>query len=361
MRKETMRNYVWDIMNDRISGWRGKGVAAFLKGCAFVYRFGVLTVSWLYAKRLFPSCALGRPTICVGNITVGGTGKTPVVQWVVSYLKFQGLKPAVLTRGYMARTGTGPKGQFSDEAVLLFESLNVPVIVDPNRCRGAARAIHDHNPDVFVMDDGFQHWRARRDLDIVVINAANPFGNGEVLPRGILREPLSALKRADLFILNKVDVAGDRAAGTESLLKRMFPATPVVSSVYGIAGCQDLGGKDIHLSAMELNEPVFVVSSIGDPQSFQSTLLKCSIGIAGSRHFPDHHMYTEKDIVEVCDAMHKAGVQRLCVTHKDAVKLRSFQKEFQDRNIACLVILIQVVIDHGKEQLCSRIRNLRPV
>ncbi len=355
-----MRDYMWDIMNDRTSGWGGKCLGLFLKACAYIYMAAVVLVCWLYGKRVLPSYNLGRPTICVGNITMGGTGKTPVVQWVVSYLKSKGVKPVILTRGYMAQPKSGDAPFLSDEAALLSESLKVPVVIDKSRRRGAERAIKDFEVDVFVMDDGFQHWQARRDLDIVVINATNPFGNGEVLPRGILREPLSALGRAHIFVLNKVDVANDQGEAARDVLAKRFPHIPIAAASYVITGYQDLEGHALPVSENGFYDPVFVVSSIGDPESFKRMLMNQSVTVAACRCFPDHYAYTKKDIGKIVEEMQKSGVRRVLTTHKDAVKLKCFQTEFQNQNMECWVVLIHAVINHGKKELYSRINSICP-
>ncbi len=357
MRKSTIRDYLWDVMNDRAPGLKGGAVSLLLKGCSIFYKLAVIVMRWLYQRRVLSSHKLGRPVICIGNITVGGTGKTPVVQWVVSALKADGLNPVVLTRGYMARSQSAAGSVLSDEAVLLSESLGVPVIVDKDRRRGAAKAIREFEVDVFVMDDGFQHWRVKRDLDIVVINSANPFGNGEVLPRGILREPLSALGRAGYFILNKADVAEDHGKKTKGFLKEKFPHIPLVVAGYSISEYQDLQGRHLHLSEEQLRQPAFVVCSIGDPESFRRKLLDQRVQVTGFHDYPDHCVFSGQDVDDICKEVKRSGTGRVFMTHKDAVKLRAFHRQFQEKQIECCVVFIRVGIEDGKEELISRIRR----
>src|SRR3989344_3685960 len=192
-----MRKYFYSLMTDRIHTPVAKAIQGVLWLFSILYGVVVRALVLIYKFRLAPSCRLGKPVISIGNITLGGVGKTPLVECVVRFLKDKGLEPVVLIRGYGADKQVG-----SDEAKLLEESLpGIPVLVGANRVKNARDFLTRNAADVFVLDDGFQHWRLRRDLDIVAINATNPFGNRHLLPRGILREPLSALRRADIFVL----------------------------------------------------------------------------------------------------------------------------------------------------------------
>ena len=186
--------------------------------CSYLFKAIVLLRSFLYRKGIFKSHRLPCKVISIGNITVGGTGKTPVTCLIARYLKDAGCRVTVLSRGYRAQGGTEPlivsddkhviagPEIAGDEAVMLAHKLpGVPVLAGKNRFLLGQRAVHDFSAQAVLLDDGFQHYPLQRDLDIVLINARNPFGNGFLLPRGTLREPLSALSRAPLIVLTKVE------------------------------------------------------------------------------------------------------------------------------------------------------------
>src|SRR5205814_1694442 len=188
-----------------------------------------------YSRGILRSARAARPVISVGNITTGGTGKTPVVRWLASRLRDQGKHVAILLRGYKSAGAAG-----SDERELLDRLLNAstsdnPVIVhaNPDRVAGAAETLQKHpDVDVFVLDDGFQHRRLQRDFDLVLIDATNPFGFGHVLPRGLLREPLGGLGRASALLITRCDQVAHEALGqVEQKLKWFAPAAPVLHSI----------------------------------------------------------------------------------------------------------------------------------
>ena len=208
-----------------ISGENTSAIARVVRGLAGVvepfYSAAMRVRNAAYDRGLFHAHDLGRPTISVGNITTGGTGKTPVVIWLARQLREQGRRPAILLRGYGATQQHG-----SDEAALLEQSLNsnstirIPVQANPSRVRGAAEVLQKSpEVDFFLLDDAFQHRRAKRDFNLVLINATEPFGFGHVLPRGLLREPLAGLKRADAFLITRCSLASTEAV---AVIDRLF-------------------------------------------------------------------------------------------------------------------------------------------
>ena len=262
---------------------------------------------------------LPRPAISVGNITAGGTGKTPVVQWLCEQLRASGRHPAILLRGYKS------KGGLSDEQRMLDRSLNgpglVPIVVQANPDRFAAgnEVLRDHpDVDLFVLDDGFQHRRLARDFDLVLISATDPFGFNHVHPRGLLREPLSSLKRAGALLITRAsEVDPDVLAQIERRLRQHSPTAPIyhadhiqmgVRSEAGFEPIESLAGKRI-----------FAFCGLGNPASFFRQLQSHGADLVGSMAFPDHHAYDDGDLAEIDRSAGNA--QMILTTEKDWVKL----------------------------------------
>jgi tetraacyldisaccharide 4'-kinase len=257
------------------------------------------------------------PVISIGNITVGGTGKTPLVIETVRRLQRLGRRPAILTRGYGAAAG-----QIPDEAKEFSDALpNVPVVIDPDRVAAAATARADLAADCVVVDDGFQHRRLRRDLDVVVIDALDPWGGGWVLPAGRLREPLSSLARADLFIVSRANqVAPSVMSQIESVLARRAPRARVCratvepeSIVYHDARIEDAEALAYHC--------VLPVCGLGNPTTFQRLVETLAGRVCPPIVFRDHQRYTPRHVRRVTRAAERRGADLVVTTRKDWVKL----------------------------------------
>ena len=195
--KEKIKTYYIDLVKDKRKGALAAFFSFFLLLISFIYGFFVKLTLRCYQMKLFKSYRPGCRLISVGNISWGGTGKTPLVEALAKFLQQEGKKPAVLIRGYG-----------KDEIYMLKDKLkDIPVLAGRNRIRTARYALKHYGADTIILDDGFQHWRLERDLDIVLIDVKFPFGNRSLTPRGILREPLSSLSRADVFGLTNSDLA----------------------------------------------------------------------------------------------------------------------------------------------------------
>jgi len=267
-----------------------------------------------YHAGIMRRCAAGVPVICVGNITCGGTGKTPMVAWVVRLLKGAGRKPAILTRGYKAVEGR------SDEAELLADLASVPVVVNADRAAGAKQAVAG-GADALVMDDGFQHMRLRRDLDIVLIDATDPFGGG-LLPAGLRREPLSALRDAGAVVITRSnEIAKERLEKLKTRVSRLAPAATVHAAVHKPVAVIDEGGGRRSASALD-GRGVLAFCGIGNAGSFFATLERLGARLAGRRALGDHVHYTARIIESLARAAEDARAELLVTTQKDFVKLR---------------------------------------
>lgn len=298
---------------------RGIGANAW-RGALRVAEVGFAAVvtlrNALYDRGVLSAADLGRPAISVGNITAGGTGKTPVVQWLARNLQAAGRRPAVLLRGYTRGGG------MSDEAALLEESLpGVRVVADADRQRGAAAAlVADGAIDCFLLDDGMQHRRARRQGELVLINARAPFGIGHLHPRGLLREPLASLRRATAVLITH---ASEVSAGeVDALQQRLREHTeaPIFHCDHRHAGLVSEAGAEA-LERLE-QERFLAFAGIGNPASLERALEGYGDRYAGFVSFADHHAYTADDLQRLESECLARGASVLVTTEKDWVKLR---------------------------------------
>lgn len=308
----------------------GYGLAMRLR--AFLYRKNLVLKSW----------RLPVPVISVGNLTLGGTGKTPMVRYLASLLRQQGRRPAIVSRGYGGRaTGRanvvsdGTKTLLSpqlagDEPFMLAGILpGVPVLTGAARIHPARQAICDFGADCVIMDDGFQHLALERDLNLVLFSAGTLLGSGRVFPGGILREPISALERAHAFV-----ITGDNADKHEKVekfrhwLKSKFPEQPVFTGEYLISGIKgSLGGEQGPTLAEARGMRLFAFAGIADPGSFLRTLREAGFSPVGFRGFGDHHHYSDRDIRALINAARANEAAALITTEKDLVKLKAITAE----------------------------------
>jgi len=304
-----------DILSGRGEGIAPAGLRAGLRLASWPYAGVMRLRRWAYRLGLLPSRAAGVPVICVGNLTTGGTGKTPMVAWVVERLEAAGRSPAILTRGYRA----GPDGE-SDEARLLAERTGAPVIVNADRVAGAAEAVAG-GADVLVMDDGFQHRRLRRDLDIVLIDAVEPFGFDRCLPGGLLREPLSALRDAGAVVVTHCDEAPtEHVDALADLLQRRCPHAVHARAVHRPVSLIDPAGEAKPLDAL-LGRRVYAFCGLGSPEHFFTSLGRLGARITGRRALEDHAAYSGALLDELAGDARRAEASVLVTTEKDHVKL----------------------------------------
>ena len=263
----------------------------------------------------------GVPVISVGNITAGGTGKTPLVAYLAHLLHIHRRRPAILSRGYGHHEGSG----VDDENAMLGRMAgHTPVVVDADRVRGARTAIERHDADVLILDDGFQHRRLARDLDIVLIDALHPFGAGHLLPRGLLREPLTELGRAGLLLITRAGLVGfDRLAAIRARLHELAPGVPTAACRTVPTGLLPLGtGAEDAVGLDVLREGRWgAFCGIGNPDGFRGTLAGTGADLAFLDVFGDHHDYTRPDVDAVLARASSADCTGVVTTEKDAVKV----------------------------------------
>lgn len=297
----------------------------------------------LYDRRVLRSHSLGARTISIGNITAGGTGKTPLVALVSEILAGAGEKVCILTRGYgrenerlrvlvsdgesvLADARTG-----GDEPVELARKLigKAVVVADSDRVAAAAWAKDKFGITAFVLDDAFQHRRAERDVDIVCVDATNPFGNGRLLPEGTLRESAGNLKRASAIVVTRIDLI-ENASRLTSELSTLNPIAPIFLASSVIADPDD----------SDLQRPAFAFCGVGNPESFFELLKRNGYALKASRRFSDHHFYTRNDVIDIEREARNSSAQMLLTTAKDMVKLENAEFE-----MPCRVVGVRIEID----------------
>jgi len=311
-----MRAYLYLLATDQKQG----PVAGVLKFFLYLLSlaYGLIVRLLIVYCRLFPK-PLGCKVISVGNITVGGTGKTVLVEYVAGFLQQQGHKAAIISRGYKRKNSA-----LGDEPYMLSQKLpGIPLIVDANRQRAALRAVREHGVDTVILDDALQQWRLIKDLEIVTIDATNPFGNRCLLPRGLLRQPLSSLKAADIFVLTKVNLAAELKS-TKETLSKLNPGAGIVESVHQPIGFYAYGNPDNLLPMESLaGKRAIIFCGIGDPQSFAALIRGLGVTIEQFFQFPDHHHYSASDLRKITRAGQAEFAGIIITTEKDASRIKA--------------------------------------
>ena len=274
---------------------------------------------------------LPKPVISVGNITVGGTGKTSFVRLLLEMLEKEGLRTAVLSRGYK-RTGRGLRVVSKGGGPLLgYESCgdepwmianwgtNAAVLVSRDRFEAGLAAMEEYSPDAFVLDDGFQHVSLERDLDIVLLDCTNAFGNGRIIPFGLLREPLSALRRADLIVVTRCNQS-DIVEAVETLARQFARGVPLMRASHEPELLVSCDQKALDLGELR-GRPVYAFSGIGNHSSFYLSVLQCGGDVKDRKPFPDHHKYTRDELLVMEREARGSGAEWLLTTEKDMVRI----------------------------------------
>lgn len=261
------------------------------------------------------------PVISVGNITTGGTGKTPFVAYLARWFRDKGLKTVLLSRGYRS----GPEQANDEKRVLAQLCPDVPHLQQPDRVASARRACDALQAQVLILDDGFQHRRLARNLDIVLVDALNPWGFGHLLPRGLLREPVGALARADLVVITRANQC--TAEDLQALIARIRQVQDddsIVRATYPADCLLNAEGTTAELSSLA-GEPVGAFCGIGNPHAFRKTLVENGYQVAFLDSFPDHHHYRTDQLNALAETATKQKVSALLTTQKDLVKIDAGQ------------------------------------
>jgi len=377
MKKKAVDFYLACINNER-----GKVLSLFRSLFFILSQFYYLAIKarWLiYRLGIVHEIRIPCTVISVGNITWGGTGKTPAVIMIAKLLGEMGKRVAVLSRGYGRKVEKSKKSEISvvpegkkvllssreagDEPYLLSKNLpGIPIIVGKNRIKSGKYAIEKFTSEVVVLDDGFQYWRLSRDLDIVTIDSLNPYGNSYLIPRGQLREPISHLSRADIFLLTRANLVSkedlDRITGD---LERLNPESIIVESVHRPKYLQGLFcGEKKGLDFIR-DRRVVAFSSIGNPLSFEKTLEGLGAKVIKIFQFPDHHNYNRRDfwkIEAMCRSDLEKGEAIAVTTEKDGVRLEgSISPEADSVRWEIWILKVELEIIRGKEEWLRKIES----
>jgi len=369
-----MQDYLYNLATDKIKGFIPAAIKLFLFILSIIY--GLVVRILIFFELIFPR-RLNCKVISVGNITLGGTGKTSLVEYIARYLKQNDHFVAILSRGYKRKTighyglslpagkaGTIDYEAMGDEPYMLAKNLgDMPVLVDKDRMRAAQQAIHDYQVDTAVLDDGFQQWRIKKDLEIVTIDATNPFGNRHLMPRGILRQPLSSLGRADVFVLTKTNLVPN-IKDTRDFLAHINPKALIFESIHQPLGLYKIDNPNELLSLETFEgKSATLFSGIGDPDSFEKIIKNLGIKIGLSLKFRDHYNYNQADLDKIIKSSQDKNIDLIITTQKDAVRVSNSQLTTylpvrQAGNSQLLVLRIGIKIIEDEDRFHNRLLKL---
>ena len=348
-----------------------------------VYRTAVQFRLWLYDKRVIRNHALGCLVVSIGNISCGGTGKTPVVEVFAKTLSAQGRRVAILSRGYRSKKRSlwykltrmfehqklevQPKivsdGQnllmdsmyAGDEPYMLASNLrDVAVLVDKDRVKAGLYAIRHYRTDVLILDDGFQYLMLKPHINIVLVDSTDPFGNGHVLPRGILREPIKNIRRADYIFLSKSD-GSPRLRHLKAFLRRHNRRAEIIECCHQPKYIERVYNRGVREGLERLRgAKVAALSAIAVPASFERFLVSLGAELVARKSYADHHRYTQQEIIDFINEAKQAGAEFIMTTEKDAVRIPKLDR----RDIPLYFLRVEINILSGREsfdQCISRI------
>jgi tetraacyldisaccharide 4'-kinase len=318
---------------------------------ALGYRAAVAARNAAFDRGMKASRRASVPVVSVGNVTLGGTGKTPMVEWLARWYRERGVRVCIISRGY------GQDGAINDEGLVLEENLpDVPHLQDPDRVKLADVAVEELETELIILDDGFQHRRLARDLDVVLLDALDPFGLGRLFPRGLLREPVRSLRRCDVVILSRADlVSDDRRREIHDEVRRQAGSVPVLDARHAPRDLIDGDGEASRLDGLS-GARVAAFCGIGNPEGFRRTLAGLCGEVVGFRIFPDHHPYEADDVASLERWADDLGVDLVLTTQKDLVKLRT--STLGGARLRALRIGLEIVGD--PEPLETRLAMLLP-
>lgn len=380
-RMEGLESYLLTVIEDRRPGRFPAFLRFLLKQLSLLFAVIVQVRLWLYIRGLFRHHTLGCQVISVGNLTVGGTGKTPVVEIFARSLQRQGRNVAILSRGYKRdkppfltrlarrfsfRKDADPPLVVSDGQRLLLDSTtggdepyllasnlpNVKVLVDKDRVKAGRYAIEKLGCDTLLLDDGFQYLRLKHWADIVLVDRTNPFGNKRLLPRGILREPIRNIKRASFIFITKS--TGDGAPELRKTLRELNPKAEIIECRHCPRHLRDVytgEKKELdHLRGLEVG----AVSGIAVPKGFEDELVRLGAKVLYHKRYADHHRYTQQEILDAINRSLQKGAKAIVTTEKDAVRFPMIER----RDLPIYFLRVEIELLSGEEDFHACISRI---
>src|SRR5215472_11596408 len=378
---ENLETFLLEVILEERRGTLAGFVRAFLYGCSKVFQVAVKARHFLYDFRILRDSTLGVQVIAIGNLTVGGTGKTPVVEKFARELRDQGRNVAILSRGYRSkptplhirlinklflRDDTTPPRVVSDGKSLLLDSemagdepymlasnlKDVIVLVDKDRVKSGRYAIEKYGCDTLLLDDGFQYWKLRgRRHDIVLIDRQQPFGNERLLPRGTLREPPSHLARASTIFITKSD---GNTAELRQRITQYNPGAGIIECVHNPLYLEDVfTGQRLGLEFLK-GRKISSLSGIAQPESFDQSLVQLGAELVYARKFADHHRFTQLEVIKVINRSKKKLAEAIITTQKDAVRFPKIDR----RDLPIYFMRVEIKILTGADDFHDCVRKI---
>jgi len=307
----------------------------FLRCAEALYRIGLNVSQGMYRSGFSKRVRVNAKVISVGNITWGGAGKTPLTILVAEHLSNLGKSVAILTRGY----GNDEHHELKDRL------RGAPVLVGKNRVKNAREAVSQRGTEYLIMDDGFQHLALERDCDIVAVNSTNPFGNGKLIPAGMLREPVQHLRRADCFVLTKAFLGRQNTVWIRQKIREVNPHAPIFEADHRPVRFLDYRKPRPLPLAMVRGQRVAVLSAIEDPTSFENMMSRLGARVAYAARFQDHHKFTKHDMDEVFKGCRESRARYLVTTVKDSYRLKRLLKPHLRHPTRILILQIDLRMD----------------
>lgn len=378
---ENVEQYVLDVIFERRHDFGARLTSGFLLGLSRIYAGAIQVRLFLWRHRIFRDHTLGCQVVSIGNLTVGGTGKTPVVEVFARALQQAGRRVAILSRGYkstprplwqrivakvtLQESKIPPKvvsdgqsllldsDQAGDEPYMLASNLkDVVVLVDKDRVKSGRYAIQRFGCDTLLLDDGFQYLALKSRLDVCLIDRNNPFGNHYLLPRGTLREPITNLKRASYIFITKSSELG--AKKLRKAIRQFNDTAEIIECAHHPLHLQDVFTGERHPLKTLVNLDVAAISGIAAPDSFEEGLRGLGANVIYRKSYADHHRYTQQEIINMINRSLKRGAQAILTTEKDAVRFPKIDR----RDIPIYFLRVEIRIIAGAKDFDEAVRTI---
>ncbi len=380
-RQEKLERYFLEVIHERRQGRWARQLRSLLRYLSYIYGGVVKLRHFLYEKGIFRHHTLGCQVISIGNLTVGGTGKTPIVEIFARELQKANRRVAILSRGYKktehgfwkkildkltGREWRRPPRVVSDGQALLLDSArsgdepymlasnlpNVVVLVDKDRVKSGRYAIDKFHCDTLVLDDGFQYRKLKHRMEIVLVDCTAPFSNGYMLPRGLLRESISNIRRADFIFITKS--TGKNAAELQAKLRELNPRAEISACAHRPKYLQNVYSGERQDLEFLRGRTVALVSGIASPEGFENEVRRLGASLCYLKRFADHHRYTQQEIINIINKAKKSNAAGLITTEKDAVRFPKIERQ----DVPVYFMRVEIELLSGEEDFHACISRI---